>query len=354
MRSSFVTATAVAALVAAGCSSGNDDGSTGASGGTVTVAGIQFPAPEKTSIKIGVTGFELGLFPLYMVDLQNLDEQFGIDLEIVHFSGTAQTTQALLAGQVDVVDASGGVALSTQPTGRPAEITFVNSDRLDDLIIAKPGISSADQFRGKSIAISSFGSQSHAGALLGLQALGLTADDATITPVGNDAARLAALRGGSVDAAILDVTEQKELTDAGYHVLQDLGQIKDSGYITTALTMPKKFAEDNPNTALALTALYQMGHHDFGNKRDVAAQGWAKLAEIPVDQATEEVNTHLKNEQHPLDGKCDPQVMQQIKQVLTAANKELQSVDPMTACTNRFIDKLNEMGFQKAVGVPGY
>ena len=122
-----------------------------------------------------MTGFELGLLPLYMVEFQNLDDQFGIDLQLVQFSGTAQTTQALLAGQVDVVDASGGVALSLQPTGRPAEMTFVNSDRLDDLIIAKPGISSADQFRGKSIAISSFGSQSNAGALLALEAFGLTA-----------------------------------------------------------------------------------------------------------------------------------------------------------------------------------
>lgn len=352
MRSAFVVVTA-ATLVAAGCSSEGDDGS-GPAGGPVTVAGIEFPAPEKTSIKVGVTGFELGLLPLYMVDFQNLDDQFGIDLQTVQFSGTAQTTQALLAGQVDVVDASGGVALSLQPTERPAEMTFVNSDRLDDLIIAKPDISSADQFRGKSIAISSFGSQSNAGALLALEALGLTASDVTLTPIGNDAARLAALRGGSVDAAVLDTTVEQELTDAGYHVLQDLGQIQDSGYITTALTIPKKFAEDNPNTALALTAIYQMGRLDSINKRDVAAQGWAKLAEIPVEQATEEVATQLKTEPHPLDGRCDPQIMQQIKPIMAAANKALESVDPMTACTNAFVDKLKEMGFQKAIGVPGY
>jgi hypothetical protein len=80
----------------------------------------------------------------------------------------------------------------------------------------------------------------------------------------------------------------------------------------------------------------------------------AKLAEIPVDQATREVDTQLKTEPHPLDGKCDPQVMQQIKPVMAASNKTLESVDPMTACTNEFVDKLNELGFQKAIGVRGY
>jgi hypothetical protein len=46
--------------------------------------------------------------------------------------------------------------------------------------------------------------------------------------------------------------------------------------------------------------------------------------------------------------------MQQIKPVMAASNKTLASVDPMTACTNDFVDELNEMGFQKAIGVRGY
>jgi NitT/TauT family transport system substrate-binding protein len=351
LRAACVAVTAAAALVAAGCSSGDDD-ATGAATGTVTVAGVQFPGPEKTTVKIGVTGIDVGILPLYMADFQNIDKQFGIDLQLVPFSGTSQTTQALLAGQVDVVDASGGVALSTQTTGRPAQVAFVNSDRLDDLLISKANISSADQLKGKSVAISSFGSQSNAGALLSVQSLGMTAQDVTLTPVGNDAARLAALRSGSVDAAMLGVSVRDELTRLGFHVLKDLAEVTDSGYITTSLTMPKQFTEKYPNTALALTAMYQMGKNDSVTKPDVGAQAWAKLSEEPADKAKADVDAYLKTDQHPRDGRCDPAVMQLIKQVAVTANKALQSVDPTTACTNKFVDKLKEMGFTKALGVP--
>jgi hypothetical protein len=100
--------------------------------------------------------------------------------------------------------------------------------------------------------------------------------------------------------------------------------------------------------------MYQMGHHDSINKVDVATQAWAKIAEIPVEQARPEVAAYLSTEQHPLDGTCDPAVMQLVKEVAVASNKQLESVDPTKACSNEFVDKLKQMGFQKAIQVPGY
>lgn len=348
-------AVAAVVLIAAGCSSGGTETpSENADQSPVTVEGVEFPAPEVTTVKIGVTGSDVGLLPLYMVDNQKLAEQFRIDLQVNTFSGTSQASQALLAGQVDVLDASGGVALSTQPTERPARIAFVNSDRLDDLLISTPDITSADQLRGKAVAISSFGSQSNAGALLSLESLGLSGSDVTLTPVGNDAARLAALRAGSVDAAVLSVAAESALTDVGFHVLKNMVDITDAGYITTSLTMPEEFAEKNPNTALALTAIYQMGKLDSINKPEQAAEYWAKVSEIPADRAKSEVDAFLAADQHPIDGKCDPAVMTLIKDVSVAANPKLESVDAAAACTNEYIDKLDEMGFQAAIGVPGY
>jgi ABC-type nitrate/sulfonate/bicarbonate transport system substrate-binding protein len=348
-------AAAAVALIAAGCSSGDSKApAESADRGPVTVAGIEFPAPELTTVKIGVTGSDVGLLPLYMIENQKLAEQFGIDLQVNTFSGTAQATQALLAGQVDVLDASGGVAMSTQPTERPARIAFINSDRLDDLLISTPNVTSADQLRGKAVAISSFGSQSNAGALVSLKSMGLSGSDVTLTPVGNDAARLAALRAGSVDAAVLSVAVQQALTDAGFHVLKNMVDITDAGYITTSLTMPEAFTKKNPNTALALTAIYQMGKLDSINKPEQAAEYWAKIAEIPADRAKIEVDAFEATDQHPVDGKCDPAVMALIKDVSVAANPKLESVDPAAACTNEYIDKLGQMGFQAALGVPGY
>jgi ABC-type nitrate/sulfonate/bicarbonate transport system substrate-binding protein len=323
-------------------------------GNTVTVQGINFPRPERSKVTIAAAAVDPGVLPLYLIDSENLDEQFGLDVELVRFSGTSQVTQALLAGQVDVGNGSGGIAMATQGTGRPAQIAFVTSDVLTDMIITRPDVKTAEDLKGKAIAISSFGSQSHASAKLGLQALGLTDRDVTITQVGNDAARLAALKGGSVAGAILAPQVEKELTAAGYHVLQRLTDVKTGGYATTSLTVPETFAQENPNTVLALTALYTMGRQMGMSNVDAATKAWAAEAEVSPDAARRDVEVELANPQHPLDGRCDPAMITFVREIAVSSDDKLESVDPQNACTNQYIDRLQEMGFQKALGLQGY
>jgi ABC-type nitrate/sulfonate/bicarbonate transport system substrate-binding protein len=349
----FLSLAAAVALFATGCGgSGEQARSTATDSGTVTVEGIQFPKPEVQKVKLAVGAADPTVLPIYLID--GLDEQFGLDVEIVQFSGTSQVTQAMLTGQVDAGNGSGGIAMATQGTSRPAKIAYVTSDVLTDEIITQPDVATAEDLKGRAIAISSFGSQSHASAKLGLQALGLTEDDVTITQVGNDAARLAALKGGSVAAAVLSPQVEKELTDSGFHVLQRLTDVHSGGYALTSLTVPEKFADENPNTMLALAALYTMGRHEMITDKEAAAKVWATQGDMPIEQARSDVDVELSIKQHPLDGRCDPAMINFVKEIAASTDAKLESVDAENACTNEYIDKLKAMGFQKALGVEGY
>jgi NitT/TauT family transport system substrate-binding protein len=322
-------------------------------GETVTVMGIDFPKPEKTDIKFGISAISVGDLPGYLIGDLKLGEQFGLNVEVMQFNGDAPTRQALTAGQIDVADVSGGVAVASRRTGRPSQIVFNSQDKLSDLLIGGRDVADANSLRGKSVAVSSFGSQSYAGALLSLKALGLTKDDVTITAVGNDAARLAALRAGGVGAAILDADEREELTKLGFHVLTDLGTLDVAGYTTTSLTVPEEFQEKYPNTTLALVAAFQMGRWMAYSDVPTAAKTWAKTTDVSIERATEEIN--IRNEvQRPLDGRCRDDVMDFVKEVLIGTDPSLESVDPRQACTTKWVDKLKEMGWQKKLGVPGY
>ena len=346
----------LALLISACAGSADSKDSAGDAGGNepVTVHGIEFPRPEQDKVKIGLSALDAASIPQYLISQENLDEQFGMDVEFIKFSGTSQVTQALLAGQIDVGNGSGGIAMATQATDRPAQIVFVTDDVLSDMIITRPDIRTADDLKGQAIAISSFGSQSHAGALLGLEALGLSDQDVTITQVGNDAARLAALKSGAVAGAILAPRVEQELTQSGYHVLQKLTDIKTGGYVTTSMTVPETFEKENPNTVLALTALYTMGRLMSRTDVDAATKAWATEAELSPEQARHDVDIELANPQHPTDGRCDPQAIALVKEIAVSTDDKLESVDAQNACTNKYIDKLQEMGFQRAIGMEGY
>jgi ABC-type nitrate/sulfonate/bicarbonate transport system substrate-binding protein len=321
-------------------------------------AGIDLPAPELTSIRLGNSGSPTAntMHTIY-AECMGLPAKYGLEIEWLSFDGGSAAAQALLAEQVDVADNSGGPAIASLATDSPMIIAYVTRDNLTDNLYAQPDIKSAEDLRGGSIAISSFGSQSHAGALLALSVLGLTTDDVTITQVGNDAARLAALQAGSVTASMNDATQEDELSGLGLNILVRLAEeveAGEGGNPRTSLTFLRPFVEENPNTVLNLVAMYTEANHLWMEDPEGSAECLAEAAEIPLEDAQAEVDAVLTEPWRPFDGRCDPVVMDFAKQTLLPENPDLENVNAADACTNEFVDQLAEMGFQEAIGIPGY
>jgi hypothetical protein len=69
-------------------------------------------------------------------------------------------------------------------------------------------------------------------------------------------------------------------------------------------------------------------------------------------EAKEEVDLVLQQKWSPLDGRCDPTVMEFTKSVLLVANPDLASVDASQACNNEFLDKLDSLGWTPDTSLP--
>lgn len=316
------------------------------------------PPPELTSLVLGNSGSPTAnTMHTIWAQCENLPAKYGMEIEWVSFDGGSAAAQALLAEQVDVADNSGGPAIASLATDSPMTIAYVTRDNLTDNLYAQTDIQTADDLRGGSVAISSFGSQSHAGALLALSVLGLSPEDVTITQVGNDAARLAALQAGSVTASMNDATQEDELEGLGLNIMVRLAEeleAGEGGVPRTSLTFLQPFVEENPNTVLNLVAMYTEANHAWMQDAARSAECLAEAGEISLDDARGEVDAVLTEPWRPLDGRCDPVVMDFAKQTLLPENPDLESVDASQACTNEFVDQLAEMGFQEELGIEGY
>lgn len=334
-------------------SDGGDESSAPSEGGIAAL-----PEPEITDIRLGNSGSPTAnTMHTILAECENLDEKYGLNIEWLSFDGGSAAAQALLAEQVDVADNSGGPAIASLATDSPMIITYVTRDNLTDNMYAQEGIETAEDLRGGSVAISSFGSQSHAGALLALSVLGLTADDVTITQVGNDAARLAALQAGSVDASMNDATQEDELAGLGLNILVRLAdevEAGEGGVPRTSLTFLRPFVEENPNTVLRLVAMYTEANHVWRQDVDRSAECLAEAAEIPLEEARAEVEAVLTEPWRPFDGTCDPVVMDFARQTLLPENPQMADVNPADACTNEFVEMLQDIGFQEELGIEGY
>ena len=358
-----LAAVAFAATIVASACGGNEPAAStstpaasSAGSAPASPAAGTLPKPDKVDVKIGLSGVgTIGLLPQMVAKNLGLFDKYGLKVEFVNFSGAAQATQALIAGQVDVGDNSGGPVVSSLATDSPQRMVFITRHNLTDNMYSQKTIKSAADLKGKAVAISSFGSQSHAGALLALKSLGLTEKDVTITPVGNDTARLAALKAGSVAASMQDQAIAEQLTGLGFNVLVQLTKVSGIGGVPrTSLVVLPDFEKKYPNTTLLLVAAYLEGETEMRKQPDKSAEFLAKETNITLDEAKKQVAAEMAAPWEPRDGMCDPVVMQFTKSVLLPSNPAIANVDPAKACTNDYLNKLKDLGFQKKIGVPGY
>lgn len=192
---------------------------------------------------------------------------------------------------------------------------------------------------------------SHADALLALKSIGLSATDVTLTQVGNDAARLAALKAGSVAASISDGTQIEPLKALGFNILVNLSDVEGLGGVPrTSLTFRQGFVAKNPNTVLALTAMDYEALTLWRANPAKATEALGSLENVDAATATAEFAALMKEKWEPLNGRCDPTILEFTKAQQVVVNADLASVDGQKACTNKYLDQLDVMGWEAQPG----
>jgi NitT/TauT family transport system substrate-binding protein len=239
--------------------------------------------------------------------------------------------------------------VESQTTDTPFEAigTFILHPT-DDLV-SIPSVKTVQDLKGKQVAVSSFGGDSHASVLLALKALGLDLNDVTVVPIGGESARVAALLGGSVAAAPVDDSVEDKMKAQGLNILVRLPDAP----VTLAresLMVRKDFAQKNPNTVLDILAASMEAEQYLVNNPDKSLDGFMSWTQDDEPTAKGEIAAYLQLANRNL--RFSPDGWDNLKEVMVTAAPELQDVDVTKAYTSEFLDKLHALGFDKAVGVP--
>jgi NitT/TauT family transport system substrate-binding protein len=175
-------AAAAALLLLAACGSTEDDSSEG----------------EATTVRLGFSAWP-GWFPWQVAQEQGLFAKNGVTVDLKYFDSYTDSLTALSTGNLDANSQTLNDTLSSVSGGAQQTIVLVNDNSTgNDQIIAKPGIDSVAQLKGKTVAVEQ-GTVDHYLLLLALQEAGLSEKDITVKPLLTDAAA-AAFLAGQVDA----------------------------------------------------------------------------------------------------------------------------------------------------------
>ncbi|PZG13302.1 ABC transporter substrate-binding protein [Nonomuraea aridisoli] len=160
-------------------------------------------APSGTSAADGAVtlGFSAwpGWFPWQVAEEKGLFARNGVKVNLKYFDSYTDSLTALATGAVDANSQTLNDTLASVSGGAEQTVVLVNDNSTgNDQIIARAGITSVAQLKGRTVAAEQ-GTVDHYLLLLALDKAGLTEKDVTFKPLPTDAAA-AAFKAGQVDA----------------------------------------------------------------------------------------------------------------------------------------------------------
>jgi ABC-type nitrate/sulfonate/bicarbonate transport system substrate-binding protein len=317
-----------------------------ASSGAVTI-----PTPEKKSIKIGLsTSGETSQFAEKLADQLGKYKKYGFDsVEVSGFQGDGKVVQALVAGALDVGVIGVSSAISSVPTDTPLKVVALNGVTLTDGLYCASKYKTAADIKGQQVAVSTFGGTSHGSVLIMLAQLGLTDKDVTITQVGAQDARIAAVKAGSVACAPIDLSQDAAMTAAGLNKLTDN---KSSGkqWGRSGMGVTADFAKNNPNTVLAVVAAVLDAQNSIWVDPATAATNFADYAQQKPADATKLIASFTEIGDRSMGWSDD--AFNFPKQTLATTNPAMANVNVADAYDKSFLQKLFDMGFYTQINNP--
>jgi NitT/TauT family transport system substrate-binding protein len=215
-------------------------------------------AQKLTPFKFGISAPVVTVLPVWMAEAGGFYAKEGLKVDVVNMQGGSRGIQVLLSGEVQAMHV--GLAPVAQANKAGADLRLVSSsaNTIPITIFSKPEIKHAAALKGKTVGISTFGSETDIAISLALKKLGLTRKDVTISQIGGSSLRFGALTAGRIDAAPLlepTITMAKE---KGFYPLLDLAAAK-TPWIFDGVVVTRSYLQQHRDTLTRFLKAYIEG-----------------------------------------------------------------------------------------------
>lgn len=180
-------------------------------------------APASQPVKIAVSYPDGGAhLPLWYALDKGIFAKNGLEVDLRPLGGGPPALSALQSNQTQLADITGSVIASADAGGADI-VALATLDPVYPYVLEAPAeVKTAQDLKGKGIAVRAVGDATDVAARVALQKLGLTPDkDVKVLAVNTENARLAAVQAGQICCTVAQPQDQLELEQQGYHVLFD-------------------------------------------------------------------------------------------------------------------------------------
>mgnify|MGYP001186249757 FL=1 len=185
-------------------------------------------------------------------------EKHGLYVDPVYVASGTKVAQAVIAGEFPVALAGGTVVNATLAGGDIVIIGgLVNVPSF--YVYVHPSIKRPEDFKGKSIGITTYGSSTDFSIRYLIKKWGMEPDrDIKVLQMGGQPQIVAAMVGGSVHGGVLSSPSDYKAKKAGFHLLTDFKTVG-LDYPTVSLVSTRSFIKKDPQTVRRFLMAYSEG-----------------------------------------------------------------------------------------------
>ena len=207
-------------------------------------------AQAQERVRLGLSSVSATSGSIWVAEEKGLFKKHGIDAEVIVIGGgAARVVSSLLSGEIQFSVGGGDAVIRADLRG--ADGVLVASPMKTGLqrLMVRPEIKSPADLKGKTIAITRFGSASHWVLQLFLRKWGMRTDEIKMLQLGSSPAMFASLENNAVEGAVFTIPTFFLAEERGYRILADPVDME-IYYLQNSVDSTRSYIKRNRDQAL--------------------------------------------------------------------------------------------------------
>ena len=282
--------------------------------------------------------------PIWITKEAGLFQKNGLDVNLIFIPGGPTAAASMLAGEVQAVAMAGPAVVSSNLAGTDLVMIAGIVNTFAFQIITVKDITTAEQLKGKRVGVNRFGTAPDIAARFALRRMGLNPAEVTILQLGEQSTRLAAMKAGQLDAAIvlppITTIAQRE----GMNVLLDMSELG-AEYQITGLASSQSFIMRHRSSALKLMRAFVEGIHFYKTRKKESMAIIAKYMRTDDMEAVGATWDYFANRIVPKKPYPSTQGIKALLELAAKERPEAAKVPPERMMNISLLKELDESGF---------
>jgi len=299
-------------------------------------------------IRVGGGSTSATQMSMWLAKEGNFYEKQGLSVEAISIPGSSLALQAMLAGELPIIQLGGAASIQANLSGADTVIIATIVKKFLFWIYSRPDINRMEELKGKVFGTTRFGTLSDLASRFALRFYGIDPErDITMVQTGGPAETVTAIVTGKIQAAALSPPATLQAKKAKLKELLDMSKL-DTEYHINGVVTTRRYLKTNEDTVRRFMRAYIEGAARGQKDKAFALKAMGRTFRTDDRELLEESYDMIIKSNFVIPPYPSVPGIASLLKGLEQTNPKAKSVKPEDFADSRIVRELDQSGFVKS------